>query len=103
MSRITQLKKVRVSIDGTTESVVSAYTDFTYWNGWLNVSMTKEQLIEWMAESPYDIRFTEDDTAILYFEDEQELESVMIETEDGILPLYDMNGFCFSEVDTKGE
>jgi hypothetical protein len=93
--------------DGTEE--FEGYTDGTLWNGWANVFFTREQLVEVM--SPYDVKFLDAHTplnkrdypvAIVYFEDEEVLESTPICLETGeILEGYSTNGLEFMEVESE--
>lgn len=84
------------------------YTDGSLWNGWSNVLFTREQISAYLDSTPYDYRFCEANTPlndrdypilIIYFEDEEIIESSPIPTNDGqILEGYPMNGFEWMEV-----
>lgn len=84
------------------------YTDGSLWNGWASVYFTREQIAAWLDDSPYNYRFIEANTKenrrdypvlVIYFEDEETIESSPIVTDAGdLIEAYPMEGYCFMEV-----
>ncbi len=104
--------KSKFSIDGDEKegNIVEGYTDGTLWNGWANIYFTREQVSTWLDASPYDYRFLEAKTKLnkknipvllIYFDSGEELiESAPFITDTGeILEGYNMEGYCFAEVE----
>lgn len=96
--------KALFSIDGNTDEaeVVEGYSDGTTWNGWANIFLPKDQLIAWIAASPYkwELLNDEDQTLRIHWDDrDEDFPSTPIPTENGtFLVGYDMNGYCFDEI-----
>jgi hypothetical protein len=92
------------SIDGSLkkEDVFEGYTDGSTWRGWANVLFTREQAKIWAKTSPYDYLFSSiDDTLVIYIDKEgtQEIQMLELELGDGKVPCWDMNGYCFVELE----
>lgn len=93
------LRKVDV-ITSDDYTIYQAYTDGSMCNGWLNVWMTASQISEWMDGMPYDLRIMPNGDAIIYLSDEDTLSRVEnVITEDGIMDLYNLNGYEFMMAD----
>lgn len=100
-------KKLFTLSDG--EEQYEGYTDGTLWNGWSNVFFTRDQLQVFVNSTPYDLRFFEANTkendrdhpvAIIYFEDEELIESSPIAVNGEYVEGYSLNGFEFMEVES---
>lgn len=93
-------RQVKVSIDGDpNNTVVTAYTDKSRWNGWLNVYLDLENLTAWLLESPYDYRVLDNGDVRVYIEPEETLQRTSIEVNGSFIAVYDMNGYCFDEIE----
>jgi len=104
--------KSKFAIDGipTDESpAVEGYSDGTTWNGWEKVHLTREESEKWLNPSrvPYSFREAKSELnpreipvlAILWPNDDEEIiESNLIQTNDGLLRLYDFTGYCFDDL-----
>ena len=95
------MEKKRFSIDGTTneDEIVTGWTNNETWNGWESIYLEKDQLINWLSNSPYDYREFPNGDVLVYFENEETFSPVVI---DG-MTVYDMNGYCFVELEDEGE
>jgi hypothetical protein len=90
-----------------------AYTNGSSWNGWACPHFTREQISAWLDSTPYDYRFLESNTPmndreypvlVIYFEDEETIESspICIRKDNGILEIlegYCLEGYEFMEVE----
>lgn len=88
------------------EYVFEGYTDGTTWNGWANVVFTREQAEAWAKSSPYDYRFSGADGALVIYYDREptgDIRPTQIDLGEGLVDVYDMNGYCFVELEKKGE
>ncbi len=85
--------------DGTT---VPGYHDGTYWNGWAKPLFKLEDIKAWLDATHNSYRM-EGDKLIVDLEgndpDYQEFTPVTIMTEDGELSLYEIDGWCWDEVE----
>lgn len=100
-------------IDDDASEVFEAYTNGAMWNGWSYIIMTREQVSKWLDSTPYDYKFMEAHTPlnprdypvlVIYFEDEETIESSPIPTIYGqILEGYSLNGYTFIPASDENE
>jgi hypothetical protein len=89
----------KIAIDGDSSEAIEGYTDDSHWNGWLNVYVNLENLLQWLESSPYDHRILDNGDVLVYFEEEETFTRTSIELNDEFIPVYDMHSYCFLEVD----
>jgi len=93
------LRKSRFAIDDIhdDDESIEGYTDDSTWNGWANVYLTLESLKEFWDNSPYSYTVKGDKMTVYLAKNrsEETFKPIII---DG-LKLYDMNGYCFVEVE----
>lgn len=91
-------KLTTASIDGLHDPDVECYSDGTKWNGWDNVALTRKGITEWLDSSPYDYRFISHNgvpSVIIYFENEETIESSPLWNGEEFVEVYFMDGYCF--------
>jgi len=91
--------KTTASIDGSHDPDVECYTNGTTWNGWDNIALTKAGIMEWLDSSPYDYRFITNkdgnESILIYFEDEEIIDSSPLWVKDHFETVYFMDSYCF--------
>jgi len=91
-------RKAYASIDGEKNPSVECYTDGSTCNGRDNIALTKNGLMEWLNESPYDYRFVVDGgipSVLIYSEPETIIQSSSLWNGEEFEDVYFMHDHCF--------